>query len=39
MFKLALRNLTKTYGDVTAVNQVTLDIQEGEFVSDRKSVV
>lgn len=33
MFKLALRNLTKTYGDVTAVNQVTLDIQEGEFVS------
>ena len=33
MFKLALRNLTKTYGDVTAVNQVTLEIKEGEFVS------
>jgi iron(III) transport system ATP-binding protein len=33
MFKLALRNLTKTYGDVTAVNQVTLEIREGEFVS------
>jgi iron(III) transport system ATP-binding protein len=33
MFKLALRNLTKTYGDVTAVNDITLEIEEGEFVS------
>ena len=33
MYKLALRNLTKTYGDVIAVNQVTLEIAEGEFVS------
>ncbi len=33
MLKLALRELVKKYGDVTAVDRVDLEIAEGEFVS------
>lgn len=32
MARIGLNNLVKTYGDDTVVNEVTLDVQEGEFV-------
>ena len=34
-----LRNVTKRFGDFTAVTDINLTIQAGEFLTDRKSVV
>ena len=33
MASLTLREVVKTYGDVTAVDRVSLDIADGEFVA------